>query len=403
MTTTNPLLAGIRVLDLSRLLPGPYCSMYLAQMGAEVIKIEEPDGGDYARVMPELFEQVNRGKQSITLDLHKAGDVDTFKRLVATADVVLESFRPGVMDSFGCGHETLRHINPRLVYAALTGYGQTGPYRDLAGHDMNYLSIAGALDQIGAAAGPPAQSNVQIADMVGALNCALGILAAVIGARASNVGTMVDVSLTDSAAALNVMPLATLRAFGKTWPRGRDMLTGAAANYAIYRCRGGGYLAVGALEPKFAMRMVKVLVDTLPAWLQRVLKSGKPRGAKPHADAAAGGRKPRVDALVSPDDIRRKTRILGLILKPLLRFRRRDEWARLFAAADACVTPVLTLEEALRNEQLQARGMIDCTDIDGHNSKPAFALPIKFSHASETRGVSPALGADNAAVLAGVS
>jgi crotonobetainyl-CoA:carnitine CoA-transferase CaiB-like acyl-CoA transferase len=154
---TNPLLAGVRVLDLSRLLPGPFCSLYLAQLGAEIIKVEEPGGGDYARESRELFAQVNRGKKSVTLDLREPQDVEAFKKLVATADVVLESFRPGVMDRLGCGYEALKKLNPKLVYASLTGYGQTGPYRDWAGHDLNYLAIAGALDQFGSSASPAAR------------------------------------------------------------------------------------------------------------------------------------------------------------------------------------------------------------------------------------------------------
>ncbi|MGO4779012.1 CoA transferase, partial [Lysobacter sp. 2RAB21] len=136
---SNPLLAGVRVLDLSRLLPGPLCTLYLAQLGAEVIKIEHPDGGDYARrLSPELFALVNRGKRSVSLDLSRADDMAAFHRLVEGSDAVIESFRPGVMDKLGCGYADLKRINPRLVYAAITGYGQTGPYRDRAGHDMNY-------------------------------------------------------------------------------------------------------------------------------------------------------------------------------------------------------------------------------------------------------------------------
>ena len=173
----NPLLDGLKVLDLSRLLPGPFCSLSLAQLGAEVIKIEEPDGGDYARELsPELFDIVNRGKQSLTLDLRQAEDVARFKQLVESADVVLESFRPGVMDKLGCGYDTLKAINPRLVYASLTGYGQTGPYADRPGHDLNYLGYAGVLDQTGLPGKRPAMSNVQIADLAGgAQNCTIGI------------------------------------------------------------------------------------------------------------------------------------------------------------------------------------------------------------------------------------
>ncbi|HXG28711.1 MAG TPA: CaiB/BaiF CoA-transferase family protein, partial [Nevskiales bacterium] len=250
---SNPLLSGIRVLDLSRLLPGPFCTLYLAQLGAEVIKIEEPDGGDYTRAMsPELFQLVNRGKKSVTLDLRRAEDVALFKRMVAQADVVLDSFRPGVMERLGCGYETLKAINPRLVYAALTGYGHTGPYRDKAGHDMNYRGYAGELEQNGGSGGAPATGNFQVADLAGgALTCAIGILAAVIGARASGEGAFVDVAMLDGTLALQAVALGTLRAHGRVQPRGEDMLSGALPNYSLYKCRDGKYLAVGALEPKF--------------------------------------------------------------------------------------------------------------------------------------------------------
>jgi alpha-methylacyl-CoA racemase len=383
----NPLLAGVRVLDLSRLLPGPYCSLYLAQMGAEVIKIEDPDGGDYARQVPELFAQVNRGKRSLTLDLRRADDVIVFKRLVETADVVLESFRPGVMDHFGCGYETLKQINPRLVYAALTGYGQTGPYRDRAGHDINYLAVAGVLDQVGAQGGAPAQANVPFADLAGAMNCCIGILGAVIGARASGVGAMVDVSMTDASAALNVIALASLRQRGSSEARGDDLLSGALPNYAIYTCRDGRHLAIGALEPKFLVRLLQALAGTLPAPLQNLL--GK-AGRKPPAEGMGDTQRMH--------DIRRLRRQLWplrALLTVLLRLRRRDDWVRLLENQDACVTPVLSLEEALRNEQLRARGMV--VDDAG---RPSFNLPIHFSNAQARQAASPELGADAADILA---
>ncbi len=250
---TNPLLKGVRILDLTRLLPGPFCTQYLAQLGAEVIKIEEPDGGDYARgMLPELFAVVNRGKRSITLDLRLEKDQEKFKQLVETADMVVESFRPGVMDKLGCGYETLKAMNPKLVYAALTGYGQDGPYRDAAGHDLNYLAYAGVLDQIGRAGQPPSISNLQIADLAGgALTAAVGMLAALHGAQASGEGTFVDSSMLDGSLALQPIALAGLRNHGETQPRGKDMLTGALPNYQVYKCLDGKYLAVGSLEPKF--------------------------------------------------------------------------------------------------------------------------------------------------------
>lgn len=393
MTDVNPLLAGIRVLDLSRLLPGPYCSLYLAQMGAEVIKIEDPDGGDYARQVPELFAQVNRGKRSITLDLRSLDDVSVFKRLVATADVVLESFRPGVMDQLGCGYETLKQINPRLVYAALTGYGQTGPYRDRAGHDINYLAVAGVLDQIGVQGGGPAQANVPFADLAGAMTCTIGILGAVIGARASGMGSMVDVSITDASAALNVIALASLRQRGITEARGNDLLSGALPNYTIYKCRDGRHLAIGALESKFFKRLLQGLAGTFPASLQRLL--GK-TGRKPKADGAPAARgMGDTERMHDIGRLRRQLWPLRVLLSALLRTRRRDDWVRLLEDLDACVTPILSLEEALCNEQLRARGMV--MDDAG---RPTFNLPIHFSNAQGIQAASPELGADAIDILA---
>jgi crotonobetainyl-CoA:carnitine CoA-transferase CaiB-like acyl-CoA transferase len=396
---TNTLLAGVRVLDLSRLLPGPFCSLYLAQLGAEVIKVEEPDGGDYARESRELFAQVNRGKKSVTLDLRKADDVAAFKRLVATADVVLESFRPGVMDRLGCGYGELKKVKPKLVYAALTGYGQTGPYRDRAGHDLNYLAIAGALDQFGNAGGPPAQINLQVADLAGgALTCVIGILAALNGARLTGVGTFVDVGMTDGSAAMQVIALASLREHGRSFPRGGDILSGALPNYAVYKCRDGKYLAVGALEPKFFRRLGQALWDSAPALLRKVLAPLAGRG--PGGEGVKEGKSTVNafgkwgDALRNPARARRLLAPLRLALAALFRTRRRDAWVRLLETQDACVTPVLTLEEALDNEQLRARGLV--VDDGG---KPAFALPILFDRAPVAVAPAPALGQHNAEIL----
>lgn len=360
----NPLLAGIRILDLSRLLPGPFATLYLAQLGAEVIKIEEPEGGDYTRhLLPALFEQVNRGKKSVTLDLRKPADREAFLELAKTADVVLESFRPGVMDKLGCGFETVRTINPRIVFAALTGYGHTGPYRERPGHDMNYRGYAGELDQVGAAGQAPAPGNCQVADLAGgALTCLAGILAALFGARASGVGTFVDAAMLDGTLALQVIALSSLRQMGNSQPRGEDFLTGAMPNYAVYECADGKFLAVGALEPKFFHEVLRAVK--------------RPDLAK--LPLAAG---PKGEPLRSA-------------LKVLFRSKPRDEWERELAHLDTCVSGVLTPAEALRNEQVQARGIVQT-----QNGKPVFGFPVKFSHAVTSGGPSPRLGADNAAIL----
>ena len=364
-TTSNPLLSGIRILDLSRLLPGPFCTLYLAQLGAEVIKIEEPNGGDYTRTLsPEMFALVNRGKKSVTLDLRKPADVELFHRMVEQSDVVLESFRPGVMDKLGCGYEALKALNSRLVYAALTGYGQSGPYRDRPGHDMNYCGYAGVLDQIGSAGGPPAPSNFQIADLAGgALTCAIGILAAVIGAKASGQGSMVDVGMMDGTLALQVVTLATTRTLGKAPARGQDMLSGGLPNYAIYECADGKHLALGSLESKFFQRAC--ILAGRPDLLKKPLAPGK-----------AG------------DGLRQE-------LVALFKSRTRDEWDALLAHEDSCASAILGPDEVLRNEQVQARGLVESV-----GGKPAFTMPIQFYTPRLQLSESPALGADNAQVLA---
>lgn len=416
---SNPLLKDVRVLDLTRLLPGPFCTQYLAQLGAEVIKIEEPDGGDYARELSaELFALVNRGKRSITLDLRAEEDKKRFKQLVESADVVVESFRPGVMDKLGCSYETLKAINPKLVYAALTGYGQDGPYRDVAGHDLNYLAYAGALDQIGCAGGAPAISNLQIADLAGgALTAAVAMLAALHGARASGEGTFLDAAMLDGSLALQTMALAGLNTHGQTQPRGKDMLTGALPNYQIYKCLDGKYLAVGSLEPKFFANLITALgeLTPLPAVLSKLASSKKPKKAakKPSSkkaeqvssqksappDArskAPSGMAARLQAaLENPALARRWLTPARWALAGVFKLRSRDQWMRLLGEADACLAPVLTLEEALQNEQVRARNMVEQT-----RGKPAFACPVRFD--GQTRAPladSPELGADNASLL----
>lgn len=362
--SSNPLLAGVRVLDLSRLLPGPFCSLYLAQMGAEVIKIEEPNGGDYARSMSaDLFDLVNRGKKSVTLDLRQEGDRAAFHELVKTADVVLESFRPGVMDKLGCGYETLRGINPRIVFAALTGYGQTGPYRDRPGHDMNYRGYAGELDQTGAVGDGPAPGNLQVADLAGgALTCLAGVLAALVGVRASGVGTFVDVAMLDGTLAMQILSLATLRQMGDSLPRGRDFLSGAMPNYSVYECADGKALAVGSLERKFFEEVMR--------------------------------RVGREDLLKLPMAAGPKGEPLRESLRALFKSRTRDEWEALLADHDTCVSAVLTPAEVMRDPQVLARGMVESV-----GGKPAYALPIQFSHAQRLSGTSPMLGEHNAEIL----
>jgi alpha-methylacyl-CoA racemase len=238
-------LEGIRILDLTRLLPGAVATQWLAEFGAEVIKVEQPAIGDYARESYlALFEQTNRGKKSVEIDLKK--NRESFLKLAATADVVMEGFRPGVMDRLGFGYEVLRDVNPRLIYVALTGYGSDGPHAMLAGHDVNYLAMSGVLDAIGPAVVP----NVTIADIAGgSMQAMIGILLAIEARHRSGRGQRVDVSMTDGSTAL--LPIA--RAGGS------DLLSGKYACYHVYAAADASFVAVGALEAKFWANLCREL------------------------------------------------------------------------------------------------------------------------------------------------
>jgi len=366
MSRPGPL-AGIRILDLTRLLPGPVATLHLADLGAEVIKIEDPQVGDYARTLgtgqgedSAYFRMINRNKQGLRLDMKKPEGVEVFMRLAREADVIIESFRPGVMDKLGVGYAAIAAVNPKIAYCSISGYGQDGPYKDLAGHDINYLGYAGVLDQIGSAGGNPAIPNFQIADLLGgAMTAAMGILAAVIEAQRTGQGRYIDVSMTDSVLAHTYFSMLRLNDAGQSAPRGTDLLSGGLPCYATYRCADGKHMAVGALEGKFWKTACEVLGH--PDWLKR------------QWDASLRGE-----------------------LAELFATRPRDEWARLFAAVDCCITPILSPEEALANEQISARQMV--LNVDGLTQ---FAPPLKMSGFEfSIRQPAPKAGEHNAAILA---
>ncbi|MBK7465233.1 MAG: CoA transferase [Betaproteobacteria bacterium] len=370
MSRPGPL-AGIRILDLTRLLPGPVTTLHLADLGAEVIKIEDPQVGDYARTLgtgqgeengqsSAYFRMINRNKQGFRLDLKKPEGVEVFMRLAREADVIIESFRPGVMAKLGIGYAAIAAVNPKIAYCSISGYGQDGPYKDLAGHDINYLGYAGVLDQIGSAGGNPAIPNFQIADLLGgAMTAAMGILAVVIEAQRTGQGRYIDVSMTDSVLAHTYFAMLRLNDAGQSAPRGTDLLSGGLPCYATYRCADGKHMAVGALEGKFWKTACEVLGH--PDWLKR------------QWDASLRGE-----------------------LAELFASRPRDEWASLFAAVDCCITPILSPEEALANEQILARKMV--VQEDGLTQ---FAPPLKMSGFEfSIRQAAPKSGEHNAAILA---
>ena len=351
-------LSHVRVLDLSRLLPGPMATLHLADLGADVIRIEsmvdeEPvpaahvpgtrlDRQDLLRLM------LTRNKRMVRVDLTRTAGRDIFLRLAKVADVVVEGFRPGVVDRLGIGYQQVREINPRVVYCSISGYGQNGPDRLRAGHDINYLACAGVGDQIGISGGPPAIPNLQTGDLLGgSLTSVMGILAGLVDAQARGMGRYVDVAMTDSLMAHSVLALSAMTASGRTAPRGEDMLSGGLPCYNYYRTGDGRYLAVGALEAKFWERLCDVLErpDLKPRHLV-------------HGEAARRVR----------DE-----------LQTIFGGQNAEHWIRVLRDVDCCVTLVLTLEEATASGQARARGMVVETECPGIGKLVEFAPPLKMS------------------------
>jgi alpha-methylacyl-CoA racemase len=375
-------LEGVRVLDLSRLLPGGFCSLLLADFGAEVVKVEDTGMGDYVRwaapayegaepsAASALFLALNRGKRSIRIDLKTEAGREVLLRLARDADVLLESFRPGVLDRLGAGWERLREENPRLVYCAITGYGQDGPFRDRAGHDMNYLARAGLLGLTGEPDGPPVQAAGQIADVGGgALMAAFGILAALRERDRSGEGQLVDVSMADGALSWLAMVAARYFADGAVPARGSLELAGGLLCYRPYRCADGGWVALGALEPKFWREWCEGV-----GRVDLVERQFDPPGSPAHAEVEA-----------------------------VFAVRTRDEWEAFAAEHDCCLEPVLDLGEALESELVRAREMVVELDQPGAE-RPVrlLGVPVKLSRtpADPVRAPGPGLGADTEAVLA---
>jgi alpha-methylacyl-CoA racemase len=346
-------LHGVRVLDLTRLLPGPLCTLHLADMGADVVKVEDPEAGDYARRIGQVrrenslfFLALNRNKRAMRLDLKQDAGREVFLRLAANADVIVESFRPGVVERLGIGFDAVRGVNPRIVYCSISGYGHTGPYRDRPGHDINYLGYAGVLDDIGKEA--PAIPSLQIADTLGgALTGAMGILAALLDARQSGQGRHIDVAMADSVLAHALFALSTLKEEQTPPPRGGGPLSGGAPWYNVYETSDGRYLALGSLEKKFW--------DSLCDALKR-----------PDLKTRHGGRGAEAVAL--------KAELDSIFQKRPLSY-----WSERLSRLNCCASPVLTLAEALEDPQFKARKMVITSThpVDGEVTQ--FALPVKFS------------------------
>jgi crotonobetainyl-CoA:carnitine CoA-transferase CaiB-like acyl-CoA transferase len=326
-------LDGITVLDLTRLLPGAVATMMLGDFGAEIIKIEEPGMGDPARHSRAGIKQpgayflaTNRNKRSVTINLKHERGREVFLKLVEKADALVEGFRPGVMDRLGVGYETLKALNPRLIYCAITGYGQDGPYRLKAGHDANYLSVAGLLGVNGPKGGAPALSGVQLADLAGgSLHAVVGVLLALQARARTGEGQFVDVSMTDGSLSMMYVPFASFLANGAQPQRGNEGLSGRYACYQIYETKDGRYLSLGALEHKFWENACRVL--------GREDFTGKcfSDGAQEEMIAA---------------------------FREIFKTRTAAEWLAAFENVDTCVALVNDIAEMIEDPQIKHRGLI---------------------------------------------
>jgi alpha-methylacyl-CoA racemase len=364
-------LTGIRVLDLTRLLPGAFCTMLLADMGADVIKVEEPGTGDYMRWTPPLidgqsvlFNALNRNKRSVSLNLKAEEGRDVLLRLVETSDVLVEGNRPGVMDRLGLGWDGLHARNPRLVMCSITGYGQTGPYAARAGHDLNYMATAGGLGLNGARGGPPVPLSVQVADIGGGgLQPAVAILGALVAVQRGGEGRWIDASMTDGAVSWLALAFAA-RGAGEEVGRGDQRLAGRHACYRVYACKGGGFYSVGALEPKFWAALCTAL-----------------------------GRPDLIDLqFVEGDDGRR----VHQEMEEIFASRTRSEWEHELSALDVCCEPVLDLDEVASHPQIVARHVIESRQT-GVEVRPAIQLRSDWRQRD-----APGLGEHTAEVLAEV-
>ena len=362
-------LTGVRILDLTRLLPGAFCTMLLADQRADVIKVEEPGGGDYMRWYPPLaggqsvlFNALNRNKRGITLNLKTGQGKDLFLKLAATADVVVEGNRPGVMERLGLGWKTLRSLRPGLILCSITGYGQDGPFAQRAGHDLNYMAIAGALSLNAPPGGRPHPLAVQVADIgAGGAGAAAAILSALVGVARGGEGSHLDVSMTDGALSWLAMPVAEAAGGGEAPVAGRTRLTGQYPCYRTYQCSDGRFISVGALEPKFWAALVEAIErpDLLSLHLDE----------RPQAHDA---------------------------LEAVFRERTRDEWARRLDGLDLCVEPVLEIDELAGHPQIAARGLIR-QEVTGTEVGPAVPLADGWRRLGP-----PGLGEHNSEILAEV-
>ena len=368
-----PPLSGLKILDFSTLLPGPFATLMLADLGADVIHVESPSRMDLVRIMPPYADgqatahaYLNRNKRSVAMDLKDPANIQKIKELVSEYDIIVEQFRPNVMARLGLDYEALSQINPRLIYCSITGYGQTGSYKDRAGHDINYISLSGIAGHSGRINERPPAMGIQIADVAGgSLHAVIGILAAVIERQTSGQGQHVDISMTDCAFSLNTMAGAAQIAGGEQQGPEQGMLNGATF-YDYYQTQDGRHISIGSLEPQFLMGLAQALA------LPEILSLG---------------------SSLQPED---RASVRAMIQKVIAEHSFED-WNQLFAALDVCVEPVLSLAEAVNSQLAAERGwLVDVPlVVDQPQTQKQLAHPIKYSRSQPVyRFMGRAVGAD---------
>jgi len=370
-------LSGIRVLDLSRLLPGAYASQMLADFGADVMKVEEPESGDYGRYMPPhgaggmslLFLAINRNKRSTTLNLKLPVGRDIFLHMVRNADVVLESFRPGVLERLGLGYEQLKEVNPGIIYCAISGYGQDGPARLRAGHDLNYEGYAGLLDYNRGPNGEPTMPPTQLGDLAGGSYMAVvGILTALVGRAQTGEGRNIDVSMTEGV--MSLLPLVTAAYLNtdKVPKPGHSSLDGGLPCYNIYETKDGKHVTLAALEPKFWHTFCTHIGHL------ELLPFHQPRGHEERDEAMNQ-------------------------LRIIFKMKTRDEWVAELADIDTCVGPVYSIDEALNDPHAQARGVTVSSDIGSDTMRTLPTFPRMSGVEAIQHHAPPTLGEHTSEIL----
>jgi len=369
-------LDGVRVLDLTRLLPGDYCTMLLGDMGAEVIKVEEPGLGDYIRWVPPLINgesvshlMLNRNKKSLKLNLKSGKGKEVFYKLVERSDVVIECFRPGVVKRLGIDYKSVSKVNKRIVYCSMSGYGQNGPYRDMPGHDVNYIGYGGVLGITGSSGGAPVIPGIQIADLTTGLMAVTAILAALLARERIGRGQYIDVAFLDVVTSLIVLPAAFCIGEEKSPKRGEWLLNGGFPCYNVYETKDGKYITIGCLEEQFWTNLCGVL--GLTGFVKHQYTS----------DEA-------------------KLREMFQTLRDIFKTRTLDEWLKLLLKEDVPCGPVYDLDEVFRDPQILHRKMIIEVQYPGVGKIKQLGTAMKFSKTPcETRSPPPSFGEHTEQIL----